>query len=82
MSASRSNRLERRRLALALEQIADQAPDLGLGIFSFDAGQPLEIQPAQQFLVNPSLERLILRVPHIGRLPRGGGEFGRQRFED
>ena len=60
---------QRRRLALPVEQAVDEAPDLGLGIFALHARQALEIQSTEQFLVDTSLERLILRIAHIRRLP-------------
>ena len=67
MSASRSNRLSGVGLALAIEQTADQAADLGFGVLALHARQPLEVQPAEQLLVNAALELLILRVPGVRR---------------
>ena len=64
MSASRSNRLSGV-LALAVEQTEDQAADLRLGVFALDARQALEVQAAEQLLVDLALQRLIMRVADI-----------------
>ena len=57
---------ERRALLLALEHAANDRPQLGLGVFTLDLRQPIEVQPVQQLLMDPSLECLIFRVPYIG----------------
>ena len=56
MSAIALEQAERRGLALALEQADDQAADLRLSILTLDARQPLEIQAAEQLLMNAALQ--------------------------
>ena len=56
---------ERRRLTLAIQQADDQAPNLGLGVLALDPVQALEVEPAEQFLMDTALESLIVRVADV-----------------
>ncbi len=58
---------EGRSVALAIQEIADQAPDLGFRVLAFHARQPLEVEPAEQLLVNAAFEGLVLRIPDVRR---------------
>ena len=58
---------ERSPVALAIQEIADQAPDLGFSVLSFHASQPLEVEPAEELLVNATFEGLVLRIPDVSR---------------
>jgi hypothetical protein len=55
---------------LAVEQPGDQAPDLGLGVRAVRARQPVQVDPVQQFLVDPALHGLVPRVARIDRRRR------------
>ena len=53
---------QRRALILAVEQPLDDAADFGFGVRARHLRQPVEVQPVQQILMDPALERLVLRV--------------------
>ena len=50
---------QRHRRALAVEDPGDDAADLRLGVGSRDLGEPIEVQPVQQLLVDAPLQRLV-----------------------
>ena len=62
-SVSRSVRAERRRVAAALDDLEDDAPNLGLGLFLAHLRQPLEVQAVEQIVVDPALEVLVTPLP-------------------
>jgi len=68
---------QRSRLALAIQEIADQAADLRFSVFPLHAGQALEVETPEQLFVNPSLQGLVQRVPDVGRLPGRVPDVGR-----
>ena len=53
---------QRNRLALAVEDRADDASNLGLGVQSGDLRQPIEIQPVEKLLMDAPLQ-LLKRAP-------------------
>jgi hypothetical protein len=58
---------ERRLVAFALEQPADQRADLWLGILAPGPGQAFEVEPVEQVLMDPALELLVRDVARVGR---------------
>jgi len=57
---------ERNALVFAVQQLLDDRPDLRLGVGPRNRRQPFEVQAVQQILVDPALQRLVLRTPGIG----------------
>ena len=50
---------ERRRLVAALDDLEDDAADLGLRLLLAHLRQPLEVQAVQQIVVDPGLQVLV-----------------------
>ena len=56
---------QRNALILLVEELLDDAADLGLCLRARHLRQPLEVQPCEQVLVNPPLQGLVLRVANV-----------------
>ena len=71
---------ERGFVSFPVEHAADERTDFGFRVFALDPGQPIEVEPVEQILVDAALQLLIRRVPSVRS--RRSGFDRRSRFDD